>query len=82
MLTPIIFNNIKYYNYKDLSNYDKLFFKCNRKGHIIIKLKLNNNDYIYITTKNNIIVESNENNIQSKLLITESWLLNNYSNPL
>jgi hypothetical protein len=78
----IIFNNIKYYNYKDLLKYDKLFFRgCNRKGHVIIKLKLREtgvSNYIYTTTNNKVLVESDENNIKSKLLITESWCLNNF----
>jgi hypothetical protein len=76
---PIIFNDIKYYYYKDLIKYDKAFFiGCASKKDVIIKKKLNNNDYIYTTIKKGIMVESNEYNTQYKLYINESWCLNNY----
>lgn len=77
--TTICIDDIDYYIADDLRDFDKnYFFGCSKTSRIIVdKKKIAENDYIYLTTRDNKWKISTKDCKKAKLAISREWIENN-----
>jgi hypothetical protein len=77
-LDKVTINNKIYYDAENVKKQDTAYFYgCSRTRNIVEKKKLQQQDYIYGTLKDNQWIVANPDYKKAKLLLTQKWIINN-----